>query len=309
MITAEKLLNTNKIAAAAHLASFAGVLVLYIVWSHARPHTTAQTYRYTIAGPNQLGPSGCNSDPTGPAPGQCNTNTVFAPPAKMFTYNVIYCVMFFFLFTAAAHMYYATNGFGSGSYLRAIKDGWNPYRWLEYGISASVMSVLIGYSLGVHDGFQLLCLAIITAAMQGCGFIAEASMTRGLKLNPRVLWGSTFAGWLLFVGLWIPLIATFAYLVQDVNDKFKGDIDPNTDRAISVPSWVWFIVIVEFVQYALFGLVQRGHIHGMLTGSATVSSYPKTELKYLMLSFTAKLALAGGLSYGLLWRTHNCPVE
>ena len=305
MITTETLLHTNRVAALAHVAAFAGVLILYTAWSNARPHTTAQAYRYIIAGPDQIGSSGCNSDPTGPEPGKCNTNTVFAPPAKLFTFNVIYCVMFFFVFTAGAHLWY--SGPGRDKYLKAIADGWNPYRWLEYAISASVMSVLIGYSLGIHDGVQLFMLAFITASMQICGFVVEAAMTRGLKLNTRVIEGATWAGWLLFATLWIPLIFTFYLLVKDVNEKYNDVNDPNTGSKIQVPNWVWFIVIVELVQYALFGLVQRSHIKGMLSGTANASTYANTELRYLKLSFSAKLALGAGLSYGLLWRTKDCP--
>jgi len=306
-MTNEMLLHTNKIALVAHTAAFVGVLVLFLSrYSVTNPHTVAQTLRYTIAGPSQIGPSGCNSDPTGTQPGVCNTTLVFAPPENMFSFNVIYCVLFYFAFTALSHLYYSTNAFGTGKYLRDIRNGWNPHRWLEYGISASIMSVLIGYSVGVNDVFLLSMFALVTAAMQACGYVTEASLVRGLKPNLPVIQGAFVAGWILYASLWIPILFSFYFLVTDVNDKYQGIIDPNTNKDVTVPYWVYFVVIVEFIQYALFGLIQRWQVKAAL--GSTGYTYAHYEMNYLKLSFVAKFTLAAALSYGVLWNTRTCPV-
>ena len=299
-----KLTKLNWIAAGAHVASFALVLVCFLVWTQSRPHTNAQTYRATLPDADELGVGACNSDPVANTPGKCTTTYAYAPPHKIFRFNIIYGVLFFFGITALAHTFYATDGFGKGVYTRVIREGWNPYRWVEYGISASVMSVLIGYSLGVRDGMQLISLALVTAGMQANGFVVESALRK--PLNKAIAQGATVAGWLAFAALWTPILYAFITLYMDVNAKYKDQVDPETGKRVQIPFWVWFIVIVQLLHYAGFGWVQFGQLSKALRGIP--QAFTDVERKYLMLSFSAKLSLALGLGYGLLYRTHACPL-
>ena len=215
----------------------------------------------------------------------------------------MYGVLFFFACTALAHLFYASDA--NGLYSSVIAAGWNPFRWIEYGISASLMSVLIGYSLGVRDGAQLLSLALVTAAMQVNGFVVEGALRKAV-INLPVVVGATASGWLAFAALWLPILYNFIALYLDVQGKYKDEIDPDTGKRVQIPFWIWFIVIVQLLHYAGFGLVQWRQITKALAGIPM--DFIDVERKYIMLSFTAKLSLAGGLGYGLLYRTHDCPL-
>lgn len=301
----QALLSLNVKAAIAHAVAFTAVLVFYLIWKNSRPHTVAQTFRYTLPEADELGVGKCNSDPQNDVgTGQCTTDYAYAPPKKTFRFNIIYGVLAFFAITAFAHTFYATDGFGSGAYSKVIGEGWNPYRWYEYGASASIMSVLIGYALGVRDGGQLISLGVVTAGMQASGYVVEASL-RGTP-NKAVIQGATTSGWLAFLALWVPIIYSFTSLFLDVEGKYKNEIDPQTGKRVRVPSWVWFIVLVQLYHYAGFGVVQAKQIHAAFKGIPQV--FTAVERKYLILSFTAKLSLALGLGYGLLLRTRNCPL-
>jgi hypothetical protein len=174
------------------------------------------------------------------------------------------------------------------------------------------MSILIGYALGVSDVSQLGNFALITAAMQACGFIVEASLRNKQQLttfggpifNKQIILGATVAGWLLFVSLWGPLLYTFWSRVNDVSIEYKGLTDSTSGKPIKVPAFVWFIVLVQLYNYASFGIIQAKQIAAAFKNK--LPDFKTIESKYLKLSFAGKLGLASGLGYGLIYRTKDC---
>jgi hypothetical protein len=242
-------------------------------------------------------------------PDECSVEIVYQAPKSTFSINVVYGALVFFLFTAAAHIFYATDAFGTGNYSKAIVMGWNPYRWFEYATSASLMSVLIGLIDGTRDTGSLIATVGLTSAMMFNGYTVE-SLLRGKASLPQTakdaITGATYSGWILYIFLWTVLLYSFGTLVSDVKRLYSGQT--GTDgKPISVPVWVWFIVIFQAIYYASFGYVQYGHIHKRLSGIPF--NYESIENSYISLSYFAKLSLAGGIGYGLIFRTKDCPIE
>lgn len=229
------------------------------------------------------------------APGKCNMNVDYASPKHMTTVNLIVLVLVFFAITILAHIWYAT----SPKYLVEIQKGWNPYRWLEYGLSASVMTAIVGITSGIRDISQLQELVLLTAAMQGCGWIVEKSIRQQDFSTVNV---ATGIGWLLFVALWFSILWNFFFLLTDVNRKYK-DIDDADGNPIQVPGFVFFIVFFQLLQYASFGAVQLYHINKAKIGIDYAS---KIEPLYVNLSAIAKVGLASGIGYGFLFRANGC---
>jgi len=58
----------------------------------------------------------------------------------------------------------------------------------------------------------------------------------------------------------------------------------------------------------LFGFVQLYQVikNWKATSSAELIDFVNIEKYYIILSYAAKLGLAGGVSYGLILRTKNC---
>lgn len=301
------LLKQNWYAAAAHLLTGISVIVMYSMYAGSRDRAALKAYRYQLSAPNTL--AQCNtSNGTPPTPGQCNVEINFQKPKATTSINVIYGVVAFFFITALAHAFYGSNGFGTGSYLKNIQAGWNPYRWLEYALSASIMSVIIGLVDGTRDMMTLIVLALVTMAMMVNGYTSE-SLLRGrgpISSNAKdSIFGSTACAWILFAALWGTLIYSFASLVTDVSTLYNGQTDSDGEP-VRVPSWIWFIVIMQFLYFGSFGWVQASQIQKRLRNDVSYS-YANTEKSYIFLSYFAKLSLASGLGYGLLWRTKNCP--
>jgi hypothetical protein len=169
------------------------------------------------------------------------------------------------------------------------------------------MTALIGLIDGTRDTGTLVALVAMTAAMQFCGFTVESVLKGPMALfQTDTITGATVAGWILFVALWGVLLYSFASLVSDVNTLYKGQTTsgPNPEP-IRVPAWIWYVVILQLFYYASFGIVQLVHIRGRLTNPDF--NYVSIEDWYISLSYFAKLSLASGIGYGLLWRTKDCP--
>jgi hypothetical protein len=299
----DSLISLNWLAVLAHVGSAVVVIVLYNIYDAAQERSNVQTFRYQIAAPDTL--PQCNTEGTvPPTPDKCNVNLVYQKPKMVTTFNIIYGTLAFFFFTALAHIYYGTDGFGSGNYTQAIRDGWNPYRWFEYALSASLMSVLVGLVDGTRDTGALIACVALTAAMMGAGFVTESAL-RG-TISPLVrdtVRAATVVGWILFLGLWTILLYQFATTVSDVDTLYKGTLDPSGDP-VRVPSWIWVVVILQLLYYASFGVVQLIHINRKFSGRPF--NYVSIEKAYIFLSFFAKLSLAAGLSYGLIFRVKDC---
>lgn len=304
----EKLFHQNKLAALAHILSFVGLLLVYAYYKNSHSHAKAVLFRSALPKYSDLSTT-CNSEGQSidQAAGQCLTTPILGVPKRLKwgRFNIIYGCAAFFAITAFAHIFYATDGFHKGSYSRVIQNGWNPYRWVEYGLSASLMSVLIGYTLGVSEPSQLANFALITAGMQASGFVVEASIKYNiLRINREVVIGATFAGWILFIALWGPLIYSFWSRVNDVNLNYSGQVDQASGKKIKIPTWIWFIVLVQLANYAWFGIIQARQIMKVLKG--VTPDFKSIESSYLKLSYAGKLGLASGIAYGIIYRTKDC---
>lgn len=306
-MSAQSLLRSNLIAAGAHLLSALVVIWAYNHWPVAQEKADVKAYRLQIAGPST--PDQCTTTGgSAPTPDQCQVEISFQQPKAAFSANVIYGAIFFFLITAAAHAWYGTDGFGSGSYTTALSQGWNPYRWFEYGLSASIMIVIIGLVDGTRDATTLGALFGATTAMMLTGFTTESLLRgRGAISNASrdAITGSTVVGWLLFVTVWATLLYSFGTLVSDVNSLYKNEVDAS-GNPVRVPTWIWYIVIAQLLYYAAFGIVQALHVRDRLSGRNNFD-YVTVEKRYIQLSYWSKLSLASGIAYGLIWRVKDCP--
>jgi hypothetical protein len=300
------MIKRNYLAMVLHILSGVTLVVLYNVYSASQSRSSIKVFRNQLAASDD---TACTTS-SGLTPSKCNVDIPLTKPLTLGTFNVIYGAIAFFFITAIAHYFYASDGFGSGAYSKSIAQGWNPYRWFEYGMSATIMTVLIGIVDGTRDIQTVSLLALMTMAMQLCGYSVESQL-RGhgpVSSNSKdTIVGITYVGWILFVGIWSILLWSFSNAIHDVKTKYGTTIDPDTNKPVAIPAWIWFIVIMQLVYYALFGLVQWNHIKGRTGPKAADFKYAKTENAYITLSYFAKLSLASGIGYGLIYRTKDCP--
>ncbi|MBH46028.1 MAG: hypothetical protein CMC93_05380 [Flavobacteriaceae bacterium] len=122
-------------------------------------------------------------------------------------------------------------------YSDMIKDSKNPLRFIEYSISAGIMLIAIALLNGVTDINLLASIGVLTAACQLCGLVVE--YTEDIRLQ----WLLHLTGWFQFgcaYGIIIHAYAKAATAVEDVKP----------------PDFVYVIVLVLFLLYSSFGIVQ-----------------------------------------------------
>lgn len=146
-------------------------------------------------------------------------------------------------------------------------------RWLEYSITASLMTWVILQLAGVTNILTLIVVGVLAnIALQWQGYLQEH-----LK---RKSWVPTIIGWIIFTGQWI-IILTYFF---------------NTISSSGAPWFVYTIVIGLFVMFLIFGLIQLTH---MMKWPAFMASSYAQEIAYLIMSLTSKLFLTWNLLIGI----------
>jgi hypothetical protein len=247
--TARRLRTANLAAAAFHLAS--AVLFLVLVTDFDLPITASY--------PTQ--------DPA-------LTERLF-PPEVLTEVTTGYGVAAFSLLSAAFHLLVGTAG--NATYNRAIATTQNPFRWIEYSLSSTLMIVLIIMLLGDYDIGALIGVAAANVSMVLFGWLMERHNTPGAD---DVDWYPFVFGCIAGIAPWIVGAVYFAGALG------------NADEA--VPTWVWALFISVFVLFNCFAVNQFLQYRG----TGRWRNYVFGEGVYIGLSFVAKTALMWQVYFG-----------
>lgn len=234
--TFARLRNYNLVAGGLHAAS--GVLILVLANSFALPVTANY-----MAGP----------------PGTAKRQLVHLADLRL-----AWLVAAFFFLSAAAHLLLA--GPLRSRYEGELAQSRNPFRWIEYSVSSSLMIVAIAQLTGIADVAALVSLVGVNASMIGFGWIQERYEKPGGSLLP--FWLGCGAGA-------VPWVAVGFYLV-------------GPGASAHAPGFVYGIYVSLFVAFNCFALVQ--YLQYRRVGR--FANYLVGEKTYLVLSLAAKSLLA-----------------
>jgi hypothetical protein len=196
-------------------------------------------------------------------------------PVVLFDIPTGLAVAGFLALSALAHLLVCTPWWQR--YVADLGRQRNPARWVEYSLSSSLMIVLIAQLVGISDVAALVALFGVNAAMILFGWLQERYERPGS------------GGWLPFgfgcVAGVVPWLAITIYLLS-----------PGSTSSASPPGFVYGIFVSLFVFFNVFALNQwlqyraKGRWQDYLFG----------EKVYIVLSLTAKSALAGQIFAGTL---------
>ncbi len=247
--TARRLRTANLVAAAFHFASAVLFLVL----------TTEFDLPITASYPTQ--------DPA-------LTERLF--PAEVLTEVTIgYGVAAFSLLSAVFHLLVGTVA--NRTYNRAIAATQNPFRWIEYSMSSTLMIVLIIMLLGDYDIGALIGVAAANVSMILFGWLMERHNTPGAD---DIDWYPFVFGCLAGIAPWIVGVLYFGGALGNAED--------------AVPTWVWALFISVFVLFNCFAINQFLQYRGR----GRWRDYVFGEGVYIALSFVAKTALMWQIYFG-----------
>ncbi|MEY3691151.1 MAG: hypothetical protein RJB57_806 [Actinomycetota bacterium] len=198
--------------------------------------------------------------------------TRLGTPASFFDLPVGPAVALFLLLAALDHGLTATVW--RGRYETGLRAGINRFRWVEYSVSATLMLILIAAYSGITDITAVLALIGANVGMILFGWLQESGNPPGrTATNMKPFWFGTVAGALPWIGIWVNVVG-----------------------AETVPTFVFFIVVVEQVLFFSFGLNQWLQYRG----AGRWADYVHGEKTYLVLSLVAKSLLAWQIYGGSL---------
>jgi hypothetical protein len=232
-----RLRSYNLVAAAAHAAQ--GVLILVLANDFALPVDASYM--------------------TGPPGGTQPRDVV-----TLFDLRTAWVVAAFFFCSTVAHLVVA--GPGWSRYTADLARCRNPYRWVEYSVSSSLMIVVIAQLVGIADVAALVALVGVNASMIAFGWLQERYESPGGGWWPFVLGcGAGITPWLA-IGIYLVGPGATAH-------------PPGFVYAIFLSLFVFFnaFAVNQYLQYARVGR-WRDYLVG--------------ERAYITLSLVAKSLLA-----------------
>lgn len=198
---------------------------------------------------------------------------------ELLSVNLFHLDGIFLLFTGLAHAIYANGTFQYDVPRLSYK-----FRWIEYAISAPLMLVLIAILCGLHELYQLIMLAGLMATVMIFGWYGDRAYEFQSQGSPTVWPHPTYMGFIPYLFAWGCVIASFYQVLSQAQQK--------------PPQFVYYVVIIMFVFYSLFGITQLYFLIWRHTEDAllNVQTYDGT---LHLLSVCSKLTLALLVYFGL----------
>jgi hypothetical protein len=183
-----------------------------------------------------------------------------------------------FLITAFFHLFYATDGFNTGAYLNEIKKGYNRFRWLEYGITSTIMIFVLAVISGVKDLDTVYQLCTLNAFLMSLGYFLELGVNREVKIVALVV------GFFILVVIFITLFSNFFRRLNEVKDLGRD-----------LPDWLNFVLAPMFFWWVSFGIVAALRVRNEYKPNFDFATY---ERYYIYLSFLSKANMGYYLTFG-----------
>ena len=233
-----------------------------------------------------------------------DSSSITSNQQELFKVDILVCISIFFFITAFFHFYYAWRG---SSVFKT--DNSNQLRWMEYSITATLMTIIMALSATVLDFYTLLLLAVCTFAIMMLGGVIESALTR---LDMKTVKVCTMIAWFLQIFVFFVIGDTFIRRIKSVNEQLKKE---NATKVI--PSWVYILLIVELIFFSSFGIIQLYQIKNpyknlgfflpekgvsqtefIRTNMSNYITFYNYEIMYHILSLVAKLSLGWIFYFG-----------
>ncbi|MCB2413964.1 heliorhodopsin HeR [Demequina sp. TTPB684] len=200
----------------------------------------------------------------------------FGEPVTLFSINIAYAVAGFLLLSAFFH-FLIISPWVFPRYTAGLRENRNTFRWVEYSMSSSIMIVLILQLNGIANVTALAGLFTVNAAMILFGWLQERYTTPGDGDLLPFIFGSMVGS--------VPWILIALNLIA-----------PGNTSDVTVPGFVWGIIVSLFVFFNCFAVVQWLQYRA----KGKWSNYLRGERTYIVLSLVAKTALAWQVFSGAL---------
>lgn len=205
------------------------------------------------------GPPGCYEDGTCTRFTQVNYEATLA-----------YWVAGFSLLSAFFHLLTVSPGFYQ-IYRGQLELGRNPFRWVEYAFSATLMILIIMLLSGLTNLTALIGVAFANISMILFGWLSEIMNPPG---RDRTDWTAFIFGTIAGLGPWVAVYASLFINLDQLGIDWGA-----------IPTFVWGIIISQFLLFNCFAINHALQF-------SVYRNYLIGEQGYIWLSLIAKSILA-----------------
>ena len=133
------------------------------------------------------------------------------------------------------------------------------FRYTEYSLSASCMIVAIFISFGMLDSYLHVAVFVLTFLCMAIGLVADYIRFLSLSTGADETLQKNMRG--VSLGLhyisWIPVLVVWCMLWLVILDMAFGQEVCHHPNGNELPSWVWSVLVTQFILFISFGYVQR----------------------------------------------------
>jgi hypothetical protein len=194
---------------------------------------------------------------------------------EIYNYELAYLLPLFPALSAVNHIVSLAD---STLYDSILANKVNYLRWAEYSVSAGVMIWAIASLSGILEIRSLVSLVMLNALLQYFGYLIEKAVARSAPREEIVQ--LILAAWGVHMTMWIPIFISFFTVVSDSD--------------IPAPEAVWTIVVLLFILFSSFGILET------LWALGVVQDFNGVEMGFAILSLTAKVFLTFMAYFGVL---------
>ena len=195
----------------------------------------------------------------------------------LFPLAAVTCSLPFMSFLAHFIMAWSEYFGNDSTYINNINKYRNPWRWIEYAFSSTLMFFLICLLFSIYDLSTLMALAIMNASIMFLGYIME----KDHSLQPfKFGWKPFFAATGIALVQWGILYST---------------LSTTDDR---MPDLIWAVLFSYFFLFLLFP-ANMAWLYWNWKSNQKEKRYIKSERIYMILSLTSKSILLWLILFGV----------
>lgn len=199
--------------------------------------------------------------------------------------NIEWMVVAFHAPAVLSHLYACYNNEVYTEDLKAHKP--TGHRWLEYSVSASIMTACIALLSNITDVWLITCACIMCAVTQFTGYLSEANVQCDADGTFAKRWTFFAIGVVLILPIWVNIYYNYHYALLHA--------------ANSPPWWVGMVIYLLLFLFMCFAAVHAKYLKDR-ADDEELRPMVKAEYWYMFLSLTSKTVLAWTIWYGALGR-------
>mmetsp|Transcript_32924 Transcript_32924/g.79654 ORF Transcript_32924/g.79654 Transcript_32924/m.79654 type:complete len:325 (+) Transcript_32924:87-1061(+) len=174
------------------------------------------------------------------------------------------------LLSAIDHIFAIAPG-GNHLYNHGLAQNRATYRWIEYGISCSLMNMHMAQLVGVTDVHMILMIFVLSILIQYPAYIFEVVNGKARADGYAYYWSPFFIGCLPYAAVWGVILTYYAQSLGEVEDQ-PGFVFPTIVAVFGLECLFPIVFVLQWMKIGIFRDYMVGEYTFMILGVIAKSS-------------------------------------